>query len=432
MQFTELTRVAPEILQATQAMGFTEMTEIQEKAIPLMLDGHDMIAKAPTGTGKTVAFGIPILQKAAGFPAGAPKAVVLSPTRELAQQIAQDLTNLAQFLPEIRVVCVYGGAGLEKQQKQLKAGCQIVVATPGRLMDHYRHHALDLSQVTTIVLDEADEMLNMGFYKDVRGIIDLLKSRESLSMFSATISREVLDIGWLYQHNAAEVDVQPVQESSPKIAQYKLLTTGRDKLADLAQIIISKDYKRVMVFCNTKYNTGMLANQLARLHFNVDCLHGDLSQAERNRIMQRFKAGEINVLVATDVAARLPDLDRMAGLFGIERRHAAGRAGADDEDLFRVGSRRNVDAAVLVAAARVERAGRRLAVVDAGDAALVAGDARADRVRPAGQHLVRQVGVGEQAAADDRDVAHAVAPPSSLQMAMSSVRKRARFSRLPP
>jgi len=305
MNFTELSSsVRPEIIRATQAMGYTEMTEIQQKAIPLMLAGHDMIAKAPTGTGKTVAFGIPILQKAAGFPAGAPKAVVLSPTRELAQQIAQDLTNLAQFLPEIRVVCVYGGAGLEKQQKQLKAGCQIVVATPGRLMDHYRHHALDLSQVTTIVLDEADEMLNMGFYKDVRGIIDLLKSRESLSMFSATISREVLDIGWLYQHNAAEVDVQPVQESSPKIAQYKLLTTGRDKLADLAQIIISKDYKRVMVFCNTKYNTGMLANQLARLHFNVDCLHGDLSQAERNRVMQRFKAGEINVLVATDVAAR--------------------------------------------------------------------------------------------------------------------------------
>ena len=305
MNFTELSSsVRPEIIRATQAMGYTEMTEIQQKAIPLMLAGHDMIAKAPTGTGKTVAFGIPILQKATGFPAGAPKAVVLSPTRELAQQIAQDLTNLAQFLPEIRVVCVYGGAGLEKQQKQLKAGCQIVVATPGRLMDHYRHHALDLSQVTTIVLDEADEMLNMGFYKDVRGIIDLLKSRESLSMFSATISREVLDIGWLYQHNAAEVDVQPVQESSPKIAQYKLLTTGRDKLADLAQIIISKDYKRVMVFCNTKYNTGMLANQLGRLHFNVDCLHGDLSQAERNRIMQRFKAGEINVLVATDVAAR--------------------------------------------------------------------------------------------------------------------------------
>ena len=158
MQFTELTRVAPEILQATQAMGFTEMTEIQEKAIPLMLDGHDMIAKAPTGTGKTVAFGIPILSKV--DPAS------LKP-------------HLAQFLPDIKIVCVYGGAGLDKQQRQLKAGCQIVVATPGRLMDHYRHHAIDVSHVETIVLDEADEMLNMGFYKDVKQIIDTMKNRKS-------------------------------------------------------------------------------------------------------------------------------------------------------------------------------------------------------------------------------------------------------------
>ena len=305
MNFTELSSsVRPEIIRATQAMGYTEMTEIQQKAIPLMLAGHDMIAKAPTGTGKTVAFGIPILQKAAGFPAGAPKAVVLSPTRELAQQIAQDLTNLAQFLPEIRVVCVYGGAGLEKQQKQLKAGCQIVVATPGRLMDHYRHHALDLSQVTTIVLDEADEMLNMGFYKDVRGIIDLLKSRESLSMFSATISREVMDIGWLYQNNAEEITVQPREESQPKITQYMLETSGRNKLSDLAQIIIGEGYKRVMVFCDTKFNTATLANQLARLGFSVDCLHGDLSQKERNQIMQNFRDGRLAILVATDVAAR--------------------------------------------------------------------------------------------------------------------------------
>ncbi len=303
MQFSELSIREP-ILQATREMGFTEMTEIQQKAIPLMLAGHDMIAKAPTGTGKTVAFGIPVLEQVADVPAGAPKAVILSPTRELAQQIAQDLRNLARFLPDVKVVCVYGGAGMDKQQRQLKAGCQVVVATPGRLMDHYRHHAIDLSGVETIVLDEADEMLNMGFYKDVRHIIDLMKHRKSLSMFSATISREVLDIGWLYQKNAAEVSVQPVEDSSPKIDQYKLLTTGRDKLADLAQIIISEGYKRVMVFCNTKYNTGMLANQLARLNFNVDCLHGDLSQAERTRIMQRFKAGEIAVLVATDVAAR--------------------------------------------------------------------------------------------------------------------------------
>ena len=302
MLYSEL-QCSEAIHKAVERMGFAEMTEIQEKTIPLMLAGHDVIAKAPTGTGKTCAFGIPVVEHIQ--PENKyPQAVIMAPTRELAQQIAEELTNLTYFMPEVQVACVYGGANMEKQAKRLAEGCQIVVATPGRLMDHYKHHSIDISHVTQIVLDEADEMLNMGFYKDVRGIIDLLKSRESLSMFSATISREVLDIGWLYQHNAAEVDVQPVQESSPKIAQYKLLTTGRDKLADLAQIIISKDYKRVMVFCNTKYNTGMLANQLARLHFNVDCLHGDLSQAERNRIMQRFKAGEINVLVATDVAAR--------------------------------------------------------------------------------------------------------------------------------
>ena len=302
MLYSEL-QCSEAIHKAVERMGFAEMTEIQEKTIPVMLAGRDVIAKAPTGTGKTCAFGIPVAEHI-DPEKKYPQAVIMAPTRELAQQIAEELTELTYFMPEVQVACVYGGANMEKQARRLAEGCQIVVATPGRLMDHYKHHSIDISHVTQIVLDEADEMLNMGFYKDVRHIIEMMKARKALSMFSATISREVLDIGWLYQHNAAEVDVQPVQESSPKIAQYKLLTTGRDKLADLAQIIISKDYKRVMVFCNTKYNTGMLANQLARLHFNVDCLHGDLSQAERNRIMQRFKAGEINVLVATDVAAR--------------------------------------------------------------------------------------------------------------------------------
>ena len=302
MLYSEL-QCSEAIHKAVERMGFAEMTEIQEKTIPVMLAGHDVIAKAPTGTGKTCAFGIPVaehIQPENKYP----QAVIMAPTRELAQQIAEELSNLTYFMPEVQVACVYGGANMEKQAKRLAEGCQIVVATPGRLMDHYKHHSIDISHVTQIVLDEADEMLNMGFYKDVKQIIDTMKNRKSLSMFSATISREVLDIGWLYQHNAAEVSVQPVEDSSPKIAQYKLLTTGRDKLADAAQIIISEGYKRVMIFCNTKYNTGMLANQLARLNFNVDCLHGDLSQAERNRIMTRFKAGEISVLVATDVAAR--------------------------------------------------------------------------------------------------------------------------------
>ena len=302
MLYSEL-QCSDAIHKAVERMGFAEMTEIQEKTIPVMMAGYDVIAKAPTGTGKTCAFGIPVAEHI--LPENKyPQAVIMAPTRELAQQIAEELTELTYFMPEVQVACVYGGANMEKQARRLAEGCQIVVATPGRLMDHYKHHSIDLAHVTQVVLDEADEMLNMGFYKDVRHIIELMKARKSLSMFSATISREVMDIGWLYQHNAEEITVQPKEESQPKITQYMLETSGRNKLSDLAQIIIGEGYKRVMIFCNTKYNTGMLANQLARLNFNVDCLHGDLSQAERNRIMTRFKAGEIDVLVATDVAAR--------------------------------------------------------------------------------------------------------------------------------
>ena len=302
MKYAEL-NVSPEIRRAVEAMGFTEMTEVQEKAIPLMMAGHDMIAKAPTGTGKTCAFGIPVIERIQKEKK-APQAVILAPTRELAQQIAAELQNLCQFMPEVRIACLYGGANMQRQAEKLQKGCQIIVATPGRLMDHYKRRTIDVSAVETVVLDEADEMLNMGFYKDVRHIIDLMKNRKSLSMFSATISREVMDIGWLYQHDAAEVTVQPKLESMPKIAQYKLLTTNRDKLGDLAQLVIGEGYKRVMVFCNTKFTTATLCNQLARLNFSVDCLHGDLSQAERNRIMTRFREGQIAMLVATDVAAR--------------------------------------------------------------------------------------------------------------------------------
>ena len=270
MLYSEL-KCSPEILQAVERMGFTEMTEVQEKAIPVMMAGKDVIAKAPTGTGKTCAFGIPIIERI-NPESNKPQAVILAPTRELAQQIAEELTELAHFLPKVRIVCVYGGANIQRQAEKLKKGCQIVVATPGRLMDHMHHKNIDVSGVTSIVLDEADEMLNMGFYKDVRRIIDSMKARKSLCMFSATISREVMDIGWLYQRDAEEISVQPVLESQPKIHQYKLLTNGRNKLADLAQIIISGEYKRVMVFCNTKFTTAILTNQLARLNFVVDCL----------------------------------------------------------------------------------------------------------------------------------------------------------------
>ena len=316
MNYSEL-NVPEQIHKAVERMGFTEMTEVQEKAIPPMMEGKDIIAKAPTGTGKTCAFGIPLilgLDQSRNYP----QAVVMAPTRELAQQITEDLQDLAHFYPDIRVVAVYGGANIQKQIEKLKKGAQIVVATPGRLQDHMNRRTVDLSHVTTVVLDEADEMLNMGFYKDVRKILDQIKSRQRLAMFSATISREVMDIGWLYQRDAEEITVQPVEDSAPRIDQYLVLTTGRNKLADMAEIIVQKGYKRVMVFCNQKYTTAMLANQMARLNFVVDCLHGDLSQAERNKIMARFKAGELAVLVATDVAARGIDVSEVDAVFNYD------------------------------------------------------------------------------------------------------------------
>ena len=302
--------LSPEILRALMERNIVQSTPVQAGCIPPMLAWRDVIAKAPTGTGKTCAFGIPVIESL-NQELARPQTVVLAPTRELAQQIAGDLEDLAHFMPAVRIACVYGGANMQGQIDRLKKGCQIVVATPGRLMDHVRHRTIDLGAVTTVVLDEADEMLNMGFYKDVRHIIDLMKARKHLSMFSATISREVMDIGWLYQKDAAEITVQPVQESLPKITQYKLKTTGRDKLADLAQIILSGGYGRVMVFCNTKFTTATLCNQLARLNFQVDCLHGDLSQAERNKIMTAFREGKLKVLVATDVAARGIDVENV-------------------------------------------------------------------------------------------------------------------------
>ena len=317
MQFTELTNVSPEIIRATQAMGFTDMTEIQEKAIPLMLAGHDMIAKAPTGTGKTVAFGIPILSKV--DPASLkPQAVILSPTRELAQQIAQDLQNLAQFLPDIKIVCVYGGAGMDKQQRQLKAGCQIVVATPGRLMDHYRHHAIDVSDVKTVVLDEADRMLDMGFIKDVTHILKQIPHRRNLGLFSATISREVMDISWVYQRDPVEIVVRPVQENRPKISQYRLKVDMGGKVDLLAAILEREHLDRVIVFCNTKNTTDRITGLLRMRGIAAQCIHGDLGQKVREKVLSSFRAGQLRVLVATDVAARGLDIDDVDGVINYD------------------------------------------------------------------------------------------------------------------
>ena len=309
--------LSEQMLAAVRAKGFETPTAIQKLTIPhLLTKPNDIIAQSQTGTGKTAAYGLPILQTLE--PARGPiQAIILVPTRELALQAAEELLSYNRE-KRLSITAIYGGAAMSEQLRRLAKGIDIVVGTPGRVLDHIRRGTMKLENVRYLVLDEADEMLNMGFYKDVRKILDQIKSRQRLAMFSATISREVMDIGWLYQRDAEEITVQPVEDSAPRIDQYLVLTTGRNKLADMAEIIVQKGYKRVMVFCNQKYTTAMLANQMARLNFVVDCLHGDLSQAERNKIMGEFKAGNIAVLVATDVAARGIDVSEVDAVFNYD------------------------------------------------------------------------------------------------------------------
>ena len=282
--------LSPETMRAIEQMGFTQPTEIQEKAIPVMLEGKEIIAKAPTGTGKTCAFGIPIVEKVdQNDPAV--QAVILCPTRELSLQIVEELRQLAAFRPMLKVAAVYGGQQIDRQINALKRGAQIVVATPGRMLDHLHRRTINLSKVRIAVLDEADEMLDMGFYKDVCKILDRLPKGRQMVMFSATISREVMDIGWLYQRDNVELTVEPVKESEPKITQYTLESVGRQKLADLCYILRYYDYHRTIIFCNTKYATQSLAGQLKDRGFNADCLYGDMRQGDRNRIMAAFREG---------------------------------------------------------------------------------------------------------------------------------------------
>ena len=306
MNFDEIGLIAP-IQTALAKIGVSEMTEIQEKAIPVLLQKREVIAKAPTGTGKTYAFGIPIITEI-DLNVRAPQALILCPTRELCTQLRDEMRALAQDMPEIRVAAVYGGQPIRRQIDALQKNPQIVVATPGRLIDHWKHHNIRLNRIAVTILDEADEMLDMGFFKDVRFILDQLPPKNRLSMFSATISRPVMDIGWLYQRDPVELVVEPVKENKPKIAQFGLRSTGTQKILDLMQLIRTIKPERAIIFCNTKYQTGSLCDQLVRKGFSAKCIHGDMAQALRNKIMSEFKAGGFQLLVVTDVAARGIDI----------------------------------------------------------------------------------------------------------------------------
>ncbi|MBQ3069587.1 MAG: DEAD/DEAH box helicase, partial [Clostridia bacterium] len=303
--------------KALHKMGFSAPTEVQAKTIPLMMDGYDIIAKAPTGTGKTCAFGIPLLE-CLDLECRDIQAIVVCPTRELCVQITQELRDLATYCPEVRIVSIYGGQSMGKQLDALKKKPHIVVATPGRLIDHMRRGTAYIGNVYTAVLDEADEMLKMGFIKDVRRILGDTPADTQVVMFSATMSREVMDVAWEYQQGAVEITVAASGENRPKIAQFAMNSTGDNRVKDMEKLIDTLGLHRVMVFCNTKSTVRWLDLKLKKNGRSADCLHGDIPQSQRNRVMAAYRQGAFEIMVATDVAARGIDVDDVEAVFNFD------------------------------------------------------------------------------------------------------------------
>ena len=296
------------MLKALEKKGYGYPTTIQQEAIPPFMQWKDVLAKAPTGTGKTFAFGIPMIEH---IDPECPdvQALILAPTRELALQIGDELRGLLTYYNGIRVAVLYGGAGIVGQAKQLEKKPQIVVATPGRLMDHYKRKNIHFGKVQTVVLDEADRMLDMGFFKDVTGIIERVKNRRNLGLFSATISQEVMTVSWMYQRDEVEITVEPKQEDRPDIDQYSITVTPLEKAESTLRLIRAQGFERVIIFCNTKHMCQRLCDEFQRTGMDCECIHGDIRQSQREKTMQRYRDGKLPVLIATDVASRGIDVD---------------------------------------------------------------------------------------------------------------------------
>ena len=296
------------MLKALEKKGYGYPTTIQAEAIPQFMQWKDVIAKAPTGTGKTFAFGIPMIEHI-DPENDQVQGLILAPTRELAIQIGDELRGLLTYFQNIRVAVLYGGAGIGAQIQQLERKPQIVVATPGRLMDHYNRKTIRLDKIQTVVLDEADRMLDMGFFKDVTRIIEKVKNRKNLGLFSATISQEVMTVSWMYQRDEVEITVEPSKEDRPDIDQFSLTVSPLAKAETALRLIRTQGFERVIVFCNTKHMCQRLSDEFVRAGLDCDCLHGDVRQNQREKTMQRFRSGNLAVLIATDVASRGIDVD---------------------------------------------------------------------------------------------------------------------------
>ncbi len=321
--------LSPDILRAVNEQGYQIPTPIQDQAIPLVLAGRDMMGRAQTGTGKTAAFALPMLERLRAHantsfsPARHPvRALILTPTRELAVQVGDSFRSYGRHVP-LRNLVVYGGVPIEPQSKQLLAGVEILVATPGRLLDHVGQRTVNLTQVEILVLDEADRMLDMGFLPDIRRIVDMVANRKQTLLFSATFSAEIRKLAATLLNDPVSVDIEPQTTSAESVEQVVYLVDSDRKRELLAELVRRRNLHQVLVFTRTKLQAGRLASQLDRDGVNAVAIHGDRSQPERERALADFKTGEVRVLVATDVAARGLDIEDLPQVVNFELPHTA-------------------------------------------------------------------------------------------------------------
>ena len=311
MKTFEALGISAPLCEAIKEMGFESPMPVQEAVIPHLLGGGiDIIALAQTGTGKTAAFGLPILQNI-NTSKRYPQALILSPTRELCVQIAKDLTNYSKYLDDLNVVAVYGGASIELQMKQIAKGVQIVVATPGRLLDLVRRGALDLSMIADVILDEADEMLNMGFSESIDEILKAIPKERHMLLFSATMPEEIARITRQYMNDPKEIVVGERNVTNKNIRHLYYMVSAKDRYLALKRIADYYPSIYGIIFCRTRRDTQEIADKLIQDGYNADALHGDLSQQQRDYVMQKFRVRNLQLLVATDVAARGLDVDNL-------------------------------------------------------------------------------------------------------------------------
>ena len=317
MRFNEL-NLSREVLQSIEEMGFENPSEVQENTIPKILEGHDLLAQAQTGTGKTASFGIPMIEKIEDNNYESLQALVLVPTRELARQVSEELKKLSKHKKFIKVVSIYGGADMRKQLRELKNGASIVVGTPGRIMDHMKRKTIKINDLKFLTLDEADEMFDMGFRDDMKTIIEKTNSDRQTLFFSATFDNNIKEFSKRYQDNPKKVIIEKKELTAEKIKQYYLELNRNMKTEILNRLLLIKKPKKSIIFCNTKRMVESLEVEIAQKGYKVDSLHGDMRQSSRDNVMKKFRNNTIDILIATDVAARGLDVSDIDVVFNYD------------------------------------------------------------------------------------------------------------------